>query len=291
MPIYRRTYREYEGSVKHAFRWAIVAEQEWRVFVRTRIFMFLMLVALLHCLFRFMQVLAYDVVMQDPNNPLTPVLSQLQMITVNERMLLDFVSIQGPIVLILTLYAGAGMICNDARNNLMEVYFSKPIRWYDYALGKLLALVTLGLSVTALPAVILVVLHNLLAPSMELLAKSWWWAPAAVAFSLIMTLSCSLAVLASSALLRSQNYAAVALFVVLIADSAMASLLAHMLHRPPLFLLSFPLSLNRVGQSFFGDTRLLYGTSITWPAAYVAALCLVAGLIVFRHARRAEVAQ
>jgi len=129
VPIYEQTYRHYEGEVKRRFRWVIVVEQELRVLVKTKVFLLLMMVALLHSILRLLQVVAYDVVIQDPNNPLTPLLRQVQGLVVNERMFFDFIRIQTPIVFIICLYAGSGMICSDFRNNLMEVYFSKPIRW------------------------------------------------------------------------------------------------------------------------------------------------------------------
>ncbi len=129
MPVYRRTYRNFEGDYRRSFRWMLVFAQEWRVLLKFKIFLVLMLVAQLHTLLRLLQIVAYDVIMQDPNNVLTPLLSQVQIIVVNQRMFYDYVQLQAPMVLLITLYAGAGMICNDVRNNLLEVYFSKPISW------------------------------------------------------------------------------------------------------------------------------------------------------------------
>ena len=95
-------------------------------------------------------------------------LSQLQGITVKSSTFFDFISLQTPVMFIILLYAGTGMICNDFRNNLMEIYFSKPLRWHDYLLGKAATLILLGLSVTALPALFLIAEHVILLPSWEL---------------------------------------------------------------------------------------------------------------------------
>jgi len=292
VPIYKQTYRSYEGRMVHRFRWLIVIEQELRVLVKSRPFLLLVLVALLHIMVRLLQVVACDVVMQDPNNPLTPLLKTVQGIMVNERMFFDFLRIQAPVVFIVCLYAGSGMICNDVRNNLLEVYFSKPIRWYDYALGKSLSLVSIGFCLTALPAVFLVFLHNMLLPGehWQTLYGSYWWPAAILGFSLIMILPCALGILACSALLPSQNFAAIAVVMVLVADSTMGGLLAMLLQERNYLLISFPMAINRVGQEMFQDHRLYFDLRWEWAMLFVVAVTAWAAWVVFRQARRAEMA-
>lgn len=290
MPIYKQTYRNYEGRMRHSFRWWIVVQQELSVLAKAKIFMALIFGASIHIILRVLQVVAFDIVIQDPNHPLTPLLQNVQGIMVNERMIFDFIRLQAPVVFIITLYAGAGMICNDFRNNLMEVYFSKPIRWYDYALGKAFALILLGLSLTALPALGLTILHNMLLPGWDLFKETYWWPGAALAFSLTLVLPCALGILACSALLPSQNFAAIAVFMVLIANSGMGGLLATLLQQQNYLLLSFPMAINRVGQHFFGDRRLLFDSHWGWSMLFVALVSLWGAWVVFRKARRAEIA-
>jgi len=288
VPIYEQTYRHFEGRMQHRFRWAIIVDQEVRLLAQAKIFKLLILAAYLHCILRLLQVVAYDIIVQNPNNPLTPVLQNIEAIVVNERMFFDFIRIQSPLVFIICLYAGAGMICNDLRNNLVEVYFSKPIRWYDYALGKLLTLVILGMAITAAPALLLVLLHNSFVPSWELVFSSWWWPLAIIAFSLLIILPTALGILACSSLFSSQNYAAIAIFMVLIANTTMGGVLAAVLRERNYLLLSFPMSLNRVGQALFGDRRVVFELGWQWPLVFVVLFCLWAAWVVFRRARRAE---
>ncbi|MBI1319808.1 MAG: ABC transporter permease subunit [Candidatus Hydrogenedens sp.] len=290
MPVYKRTYRNYDGAYVPRFRWWLVVKQEFRVLGKYRIFLALMLVAQLHTLVRFLQILAYDVIMQDPNNILTPLLSQVDFIVVNQRMFYEYVQLQAPLLLVFMLYAGSGMICNDFRNNLMEVYFSKPIRWRDYVAGKLLALILLGLSITALPAVILVVLHNILLPSWELLQASWWWPLSLLAFSLLLVVPCALATLASSALLRSQGFAAVSVFMVLSINSSMGVILARLLYNRDYLLVSFPATLYRLGQELFDVPGYRFQSDWRWSMAFVAVVCVVSLAAIVRTVRRAEIA-
>lgn len=290
MPIYQRSYRRFDGRAVQRFRWMIMMQQELRTLRGAKIFLALILLAMLHVLFRFLQVIAFDVIAQDPNNPLTPFLLQATAFMVNEQMFFDFIRIQTPLLFILLLYAGSGMICNDFKNNLMEVYFSKPLTWRDYVLGKTLALITLGLSITALPAVILLILHNLFLPSWENFTSSLQWAAASLAFSTTIVLPMALGILAFSAMIRSQGYASIAIFMLLLAESTMSVILAELLRERNYLIISFPMALNRLGQQFFGDRHPLFDLRWEWSMFYIVMACLFFLFLIARKVRRAEVA-
>lgn len=290
MPVYTRTYRNYEGEFRRHARWLLVVEQELRILVKSKIFAFLCFAAFLQPLFRLIQIILYDIIMQDPNHILAAPLQQVKMIVVSEQTFFDFLRIQTPLVLLVTLYAGSGMICNDFRNNLMEVYFSKPITWKDYALGKLVSLTLIGLSYTALPGIILVVLHNLLAPGWTTLSATYWWPVEILVFSLVIVLPVAFGVLACSSLLQSQNYAAIAVFMIAVANGALGGLLAAFLRVPNYLIVSFPMAVNRVGQTIFHQKELFFTLHWGWPAVYITTVCAICLFIVFRRVRRAECA-
>ena len=71
------------------------------------------------------------------------------------------------LVFITIIDAGSGLICNDFRNNLMEVYFSKPLNWRDYVMGKVMTLVTIGMALSAIPTLFMALLHVLFVPTLE----------------------------------------------------------------------------------------------------------------------------
>lgn len=290
MPVYARTYRHYDGEFRRFARWMLVVEQELRILAKSKIFQMLCLGAALHTLLRLLQIVSYDVIMQDPNHPAAAVLQQVEVIVVKESTFLDFLGIQAPLVLLTCLFAGSGMICNDFRNNLMEVYFSKPITWRDYALGKIMTLVLIGLAFTAAPGIFLVVVHNMLAPGWDTLSTTIWWPLEILAFSLLIVVPAALGVLACSALLQSQNYAAIAVFMIVVANSALGALLAGFLRDPNYLIVSFPVALSRVGQAIFHQQHLLFTLHWGWALFYILAVCLIALYIVFRRVRRAECA-
>ena len=152
-----------------------------------------------------------------------------------------------------------------------------------------MALYLIGRSITALPGILLVLLHNLLLPGMHTLTLSWWWPLAILAYSSVMILPTALSILAASSLMPSQNYAAITIFMALIANTSLAGLLAGMLRVRNLLALSMPMSIRRVGESLFGEHRILFSLHWQWCLYYAVALCFVAALIILIKIRRQEI--
>jgi len=290
MPIYQQTYRSYQGTLRRRFRWWTIVKQELRVLFSQRAFVILMMAALLHFVFRILQIVAFDIVRMDPNNPINAMIQNVGMFVVNDAMFFDFLRIQSSVVFLTCIFAGSGMICDDTRNNLMEVYFSKPISWKDYVLGKTMTLVVIGLLLTAVPGLILVILHNLLAPGWKTLTQTYWYPGSILAFSLVIVVPCALGVLASSALLKSQRFASIAVFMVLFADLAMGGILSEALHMRNYAIVAFPAAIDHLGSLLFKQKHSMLTMHWTWPALFEAVVCLGCLWIVCRKVKRAEVA-
>ena len=165
MPIYEQSYRTFDGATPRQAQWATVATQEWRANTRSRFLIYLFIAGGFHFMARVAQIIIFDLLVGDPNHPLSQVFGSVTFLKIEPKTFLQFLEIQAPLTFFAMLLVGSGMICNDFRNHLMEVYFSKPVTWRDYLLGKLLALVSVGMMLTAVPALLLVLLHNLIDPA------------------------------------------------------------------------------------------------------------------------------
>jgi len=290
LPIYVQSYRTYDGEARGRFRWVTMVRQELRVLFKVRTFVVLFVIGYLHACFRMLQVVAYDTIVSDPNSPLYQALRQIAALEVNERMFFDFLRIQSGLVFLTTILAGAGMICDDVKNNLMEIYFSKPLTWRDYVMGKVMTVVCVGLGFTAVPALLCLILHNALVPSFATLAATYWIAGSIIAFSLVLVLPCALGVLASSALSRSDRYASIAVFMLLFGDLMLGGMLSDLLHQRNYSIVAFPLAINRIGEALFRERQVSFDISWEWSGLYVLVVCVVALWIICRMVRRAEVA-
>ncbi|HQE83206.1 MAG TPA: ABC transporter permease subunit [Candidatus Hydrogenedentes bacterium] len=288
MPIYEQTYRAYEGKTLRGFRWWVMVKQELRVLFATRPFLYLLIVAVIHVSFRVFQITVYDMVSMANQSAALMALRNIAMMQVDERTFFDFLRIQSPLVFLVTLFAGSGMICNDFSDNLIEIYFSKPLTRLDYIAGKIVTLVLVGAILTAIPDILLVVLHNLLAPGRETLRETYWIPFSILAFSACIVLPCVLGILASSALFSSQRYAGIAVFMLLFGDSALGSALPGLVRNPNFSVLSLPMAINRMGETLFNQPKKTFPLHWGWSALVIALVCAAAYWALASRIRRAE---
>ena len=197
MPIYEQTYRTYEGTLRPRFRWMTILRQEWRVLLTRKMFIFLVLMGNFHFALRILQVYVLDVLSKQSVGPFVNVFADAQFEDVGAWIYFDFLRIQSPLIFITLIYAGSGLICNDFRNNLMEIFFSKPLNWRDYVAGKVMTLASIGLALSAVPALFMALLHVLFVPTLEELGTTLLLVFPTIGFSLVLVLSFTLAILAS----------------------------------------------------------------------------------------------
>lgn len=290
MPIYAQTYESYAGEYPERFRWMAIVGQELRVLLARRMFIFLVLLGNFHFFLRLLQLYLLDVVSGNPTGPFADAISEMPLEETGAWVYFDFLRMQSPLIFLTLIYAGSGMICNDFRNNLVDVYFSKPINWKDYVLGKVGALVTIGMSLTALPGLFMALTHVIFKPEMSALRESLSLAPAIVGFSLMLVGTASLGILASSCLINSSRFAAVTVFMLTLINTAFAAILAGITEAQNYLALSIAVSANNVGEFMFQEHRYENPVDVWWgwSAAYIAVVAAVAAIIVCRKARRAE---
>lgn len=123
-----------------------------------------------------------------------------------------FFYIQYFLLMILVLLVGPNLISRDIRFNALPLYLSRPIRRWEYFLGKLGVIATFVMAVTALPAIfawILGVLFSLkLSIMVDVLPLLW----GSILVSLLIALTYGLWMLALSSLSRNSRYVAMMWF-------------------------------------------------------------------------------
>lgn len=288
MPIYDQSYREYDGQVREHFRWVAIIIQELRILYGRRMFYLLLIFGCLHIFLRFIQLYIWDIAPTASDGVLEEFASGANLRDVGGWLFFDFLRIQSPLLFLIMVYSGAGLICNDFRNNLVEVYFSKPLTWKDYVLGKIGALAAVGLGLTAVPALFLLFLHVLFIPSWETVTESAVLVFPVIAFSVLLVGSISLCILASSALVDSSRVAGIALFMILFADSTIGPLLAIVIKENNVAAIAYPVSMNRLGELLFNESVTVVDIAWYYPILFVASVWAFALFVLCRKARRAE---
>ena len=289
MPIYEQTYRAWEGRAVPRHRWLTIVKQEFAVLLAQRQFIILYLMSFLQVFLRIMQVVAVDTLATSKRPEIMMVVQQIKGMKIEPQMFFDFIRMQSVFVVMMALFAGAGMICNDVRNNLWEVYFAKPLTRRDYILGKFSALCFITLSFTAVPAVFLYVLHFILAPNKAWITELYWIPISSVIFSLLVVVPTMLLVLCCSSLFRSMRFVSLAVLIVLMGNSGMAAILADVLENRMYYSVSIPMAINRLGTSLFRLRPFftMNPLAATVMVLIVSAICLA---ILWRRIRVVEIA-
>jgi hypothetical protein len=276
MPIYDQGYRRYEarGPLRSVRFWPI-SREALRLILSRRAFLGLVMMAWIPFVARVIQVY---VVTRFPEAG--------RVLPVDGRLFGEFLNQQMIFTLFLTVFGGAGLIANDLRTGAILVYLSRPLDRRDYILGKLGVLMTLNLSVTLVPGLLLYLIALSLAPAQFAKADLAWIAPAVVLHSVVISLVTSLVALAVSSLSKSARVAGIG-FLVLMVGLEMARTITYAVYSwPQSLLFSFRASMQAVGNAIFGIAAR--GMNLPWPQpAAVLALVAIGCLLVLRARVRA----
>src|SRR5678815_5410954 len=144
MPIHDQGYRRYGGTrAPRGQAWSVITRAGLRTMLAKRMFLGLLLVAWFPFFVRAVQIYAAA------NMP------QAAFLKPTAETFRQFLDQQSIFVFFVTVYVGAGLIANDRRANALQIYLSKPLTRAEYVFGKLAVLMTFLLSVTFVPAILL----------------------------------------------------------------------------------------------------------------------------------------
>jgi hypothetical protein len=194
-PIHDQSYRRYAGTRLPVGRsWTVIATEGIRTMMGKRAFLALLIFAWIPFIVRVVQMYFASAVPQAAS-----------LLAVTPTTFRDFLSQQGVFVFFTTIYVGSGLIATDRRANALQIYLSKPLLRAEYIGGKLLILVTFLLSVTLVPAVLLILVQMAFSGT-DFIGKNLYVVPAVVLASLVQVLVASFTMLALSSLSKSSRY-------------------------------------------------------------------------------------
>ncbi|HBP20367.1 MAG TPA: hypothetical protein DEA08_21570 [Planctomycetes bacterium] len=286
MPVFEQSYPSWSPSRGTRIRWLPVVRRELRQLWEQKPFKILLIVALFPAVVHLLQIYSVNKIAAEPNGDLARALNHVAL-SIDAEFFFRFLYVQTYFVFVLLLYASSGLICDDVRLNLAEVYFSKPLTTRDYLLGKVTTVVGLGLAYTVLPALFLFASHAMMVPESSFLRDHWWVPLSALGYGCLIVLPTVLVTLACSSLTSSRRYAAAALITLLAANALIAELLSDVLNRRAVNVISIPQSILSVGEALFGVERYL-PLDWSWPLGVVTAVTTVGLVVLTRRIQRVE---
>lgn len=195
MPIHDQGYRRYVGQRNAQGRvWWVIARAGLMERLRERRMLALLLFAWAPFIVRAVQ-------MYVASN-----FQQASFLAATPETFREFLGQQGAFVFFITIFVGAGLIANDKRANALQVYLAKPLTRVEYVAGKLVTLALLLISVTWLPAIVLLLLQMMFAGSTAFLRANLFLFPAITLFAAIQVALSAFTMLALSSLSKSRRF-------------------------------------------------------------------------------------
>ena len=198
MPIHDQGYQRYLGTRSAIGRsWQVMTRAGVMSVITKRVFIGMMLFAWMPYVVQAVRIYVSNVV------------AQASFLAPKGETFREFLDQQGLFVFFVTIFVGAGLIANDRRANALQLYLSKPMTSAEYIAGKLAILFVFLVSVTFLPAMMLLLTQAIFAGSFEFIRNNIYLLPAITLFSLAEVLLASTTMLALSSLSKSSRFVAI----------------------------------------------------------------------------------
>ena len=196
MPIHDQGYRRYAGRRRPlGTAWWVIARQQIRTVLTQKRYLALLLIAWIPFVARVVQIY------------LAANFQQAQFLATSKELFRGFLDQQGLFVFLLIVGA-SGAIADDRRANALQVYLSKPLTRVEYITGKLFAPFAFVLSVTLVPALLLLVVHVAFAGSLTFVTQNLYLLPAILLYSVVLALVGTFTMVALSSLSKSRRFTA-----------------------------------------------------------------------------------
>ncbi len=215
-----------------------------------------------------------------------------QLITVNPKFFMDFLTNGGLvfIIVMVLVFAGAGLIADDLKHNSLQVYFARPLRKNDYLLGKMAVIFFFVLLLTLVPAIVLYIFKLIFAGSFRFVVDYPWLLLSVAGFSAVLTVFFAFYTLLLSALSKNSRYVMIIVFTVYLFSQILYGIINSIrgLHGPGTALVSIYENLLQVAAFLFGQ-KPPHAVHPGWSFLILAAVCVASAVVLNRKIRGVEV--
>lgn len=261
--IYEQHYRRLDASIPlRNQRWVPIAREGLKALVGFRAYLALVAIAWLPVFVRLVQVYFT-----------TRFPEARRVVPVDDKLFADFLSQQGPWLLLMAAYSGAGLIANDMRTGGLLLYLSRPLTLADYILGKVTIVFSSLSMVTLIPGLVLFFGARSLAPDVLGDVSHLLLVPKIIAFALVLALPTTALVLMMSALARNARFAGMGFFFFFVGSTVGHGIAWRATRSPYAGLISIQASMRRVGEAIFAVKPSRMTADL--PAEYAFAVLVV----------------
>jgi ABC-2 type transport system permease protein len=191
-------------------------------------------------------------------------------------------------IILVLVFAGAGLIAEDLKHDSLQLYFARPLTKMDYIIGKMSVVAFFVTALTLVPWLLLIVFKLIFAGSFAFIAAYPWLPLSILGYSALLTVFFGWYVLLLSAASRNTRYVTVLIFGVYYFSSIFAEILKGIFRTPYMSLFSIPANIKQAGAALFGQ-KLPLKIPAPWSFLVLAAICLLAAAVLDRKIRSVEV--
>jgi ABC-type transport system involved in multi-copper enzyme maturation permease subunit len=210
MPIHETSYLSWDGAVRERPRtWLVIARAGIRLAWK-KVMAGIIFAATIPFLVRAVQIYLAS---QIPDEGDLAVLDSV--IRIDETLFMDFMRDQLMVLFIILAYCGGGLIANDRKHKALSLYFSRPVDFRDYVVGKFLVIFFYGSVITIAPALLLFVAQLLLTKEPGFFDEYYWIPFSIIAQGVLIMTVLGLFMLALSSWARGVRSAIVSFFAMI----------------------------------------------------------------------------
>ncbi len=191
-------------------------------------------------------------------------------------------------IVIILVFAGAGLISDDLKYNSLQLYFSRPLKKKDYFIGKAAVIVFFLFIVTLIPGLVFIIMKIVFSGSFKFFASYPWLVLSVIAYSILVTAFFAFYSLFLSSIGKNRRYVAILIFGLYFFTDIIYEILYGIFKSPYFSLLSFKINLQQVG-AFIFNQKTQYAVSWVYSLLIIIGICILSALVLKKKIRGVEI--
>jgi len=191
-------------------------------------------------------------------------------------------------IVIVLVFAGAGLISDDLKYNSLQLYFSRPLKKKDNFIGKAAVIVFFLFIVTLIPGLVFIIMKIVFSGSFKFFASYPWLILSVIAYSIFVTVFFAFYSLFLSSIGKNRRYVAILIFGLYFFSDIIYEIFYGIFKSPYFSLLSFKINLQQVG-AFIFNQKTQYAVSWVYSLLIIIGICILSAFVLKKRIRGVEI--
>ena len=192
------------------------------------------------------------------------------------------------LIVIIVIFCGSGLICDDLKHNALQLYFSRPIKKKDYFFGKTAVIVFFLFILTLVPGLVFFIMKLVFSGSFKFFFSYPWLPLSIIGYSVVVTAFFSFFTLFLSSLSKNRRYVTILIFGTYILSDIFYSIFYDIFSNHYFSLLSLRANLQQVGAVFFSQ-KTPYPIHWIYSLLVLSGICVLAGFVLRKKVKGVEI--